>query len=68
MDADKRWAEYRARERVKEKVREVGGSQALIRSNGKDHIEYTAGSQKTIDTRKKARDEIVAALKRPPAQ
>jgi putative FmdB family regulatory protein len=67
MDADKRWAEYRARERVKTKVREVGGNRALVRKNAKDHIEYTAGTQETIDTRKKVRDEIVTALKRPPA-
>lgn len=65
--ADKRWAEYQAREKVKAQVRKVGGNRALIRKNGTDYIEYEAGSQQTIDGRKKVRDEMVSVLKRPPA-
>ncbi len=67
MDSDKRWAEYRARERVKTKVREVGGNRALVRKNAKDHIEYTAGSQTTIETRKKISQELTEVLARPKA-
>jgi|SRR6185369_3218911 len=68
MSADKRWAEYRAREKVKAEVRKVGGNRALIRKNGQDYIEYEAGGQKTVEGRKRVRDEIVSVLKRPPAQ
>lgn len=66
--ADKRWAEYRDREKVKAEVRKVGGNRALIRKNGQDYIEYEAGSDKTIEGRKKVRDELVSVLKRPAAQ
>ncbi len=65
--ADKRWEEYRAREKVKTEVRKAGGNRALIRKNGADYIEYQAGSSKTIEDRKKVRDEMVNVLKRPPA-
>lgn len=67
-DADSRWAEYRARERVKDKVREVGGSRALIRKNGQDYVEYTAGGSKLIEDRKKVNQELTEVLKRPPAK
>jgi putative FmdB family regulatory protein len=66
--ADKRWAEYREREKVKAEVRKVGGNRALIRKNGADFIEYQAGSDQTIAGRKKVRDEIVEVIKRPPAK
>lgn len=65
--ADKRWEEYREREKVKAEVRRVGGNRALIRKNGADHIEYQAGNDNTIKGRKKIRDELVSVLKRPPA-
>lgn len=65
--ADKRWEEYRAREIVKDKVRKVGGNRALIRENGQDYIQYEAGNQQTIETRKKVSSELREVLKRPPA-
>jgi len=65
--ADKRWAEYQDRERVKTQVREKGGSRALIRKHGANYIEYQAGGQQVIDGRKKVRDELMEVLKRPPA-
>jgi hypothetical protein len=65
MDADKRWAEYRAREQVKDKVREVGGNRALIRENGPDYVEYKAGGSQTVETRKKVSQELTEVLKRP---
>ena len=51
--ADTRWAEYREREKVKNKVRQVGGTRALVRSTGEDYVEYSAASPKTIETRRK---------------
>lgn len=66
-DADKRWALYRERERVKDEVRRVGGERALIRKNGQGYVEYQAGGKQTIDTRKKVSQEIREVMKRPPA-
>ena len=55
--ADARWAEYNARDKVKEKVREVGQNRALIRRQGTDegkaYVEYEAGTQTLIEQRKK---------------
>jgi putative FmdB family regulatory protein len=63
--ADKRWEEYRDREKVKEEVRRVGGGRALVRENGQNYIEYRAGGQETIETRKKVSQELTEVLKRP---
>jgi putative FmdB family regulatory protein len=63
--ADKRWAEYREREKVKEKVRERGGSRALNRTdspeiNGnRSYIQYTAIGEKELQGRR----EVVGKLK-----
>ncbi len=65
--AEARWERYNEREKVKSKVREVAGGRTLVRRTGSDYIEYQAGSDKTIEGRKKVRDEIVSVLKRPPA-
>lgn len=51
--ATSRWSEYTARAEVKDKVRTVGGHRALLRRNGQDYVEYEAGTQKLLDTRKK---------------
>lgn len=64
--ADKRWEEYRAREKVKEEVRRQGGDRALVRENGADYIEYRAGGQGTIETRKRVSQELSRVLRRPP--
>lgn len=66
-DADQRWAEYREREKVKTRVREVGGNRALIRKNGQDFVEYQAGNQATVETRKRVSKELTEVLKRPSA-
>lgn len=42
--ADERWAEYRERDKVKKKVREQGGTGALLRSDGDGFVEYDAMS------------------------
>jgi len=47
-----RWQEIRARDAVKEKVREKGGTHALIRRNGTDYIEYEAGGETVIKRRR----------------
>lgn len=59
--ADSRWQEMAARGEVKDKVREVGGSRALIRRTGKDSIEYEAGTDATIARRKALVKEANAA-------
>ncbi len=66
-DADRRWQIYQEREKIKGTVRKVGGNQALIRRNGSNFIEYSAGSQRTIETRKGLATELSNILKRPPA-
>lgn len=50
--AEARWGEYSEREKVKDKVREVGGSRALIRRTSKEAIEYEEGGT-VVETRRK---------------
>jgi len=54
--ADGRWQEYDARAKVKEKVREVGETHALIRrhvtEDGKPAVEYEAGGEKVLKVRR----------------
>jgi hypothetical protein len=52
--ADKRWAEYDAREKAKVQVREASGHRALSRSHGpkNEHIEYKAGGEGLVEARK----------------
>ena len=56
FSADQRWGEINEREKVKKQVREMGGTRALMRRNGKekgqDFIEYTAGNENLIEARK----------------
>jgi putative FmdB family regulatory protein len=58
--AEKRWAEYDEREKVKEKVREVGGHRALHRAHGpgNTHIEYTAAGEGVVKARKQLAGEV----------
>lgn len=58
--AESRWATYRDREKVKQKVREVGGSSALERVDGDGFIDYTAMGQPRMDARAKLVDMAVA--------
>ena len=53
QSAEARWQEHHARDRIKDKVREVGGSRALIRRNGDGFVEYEAGTNNLIEKRKK---------------
>jgi RNA polymerase subunit RPABC4/transcription elongation factor Spt4 len=66
-DADKRWETYQHREKVKKTVREKGGNRALIRKNGENYVEYTAGDQTLVKSRKTLTKELDTILKRPPA-
>lgn len=63
--SEQRWEEYRARDKVKEEVRKVGGDRALIRRNGPDYVEYQAGNRSTVETRKKVSQELSEVLSRP---
>lgn len=60
-DADKRWAEYAERDKVKKKVREVGGSRTLVRTQAPDHIEYHAAGEETLRKRRKLIKDFRAA-------
>jgi putative FmdB family regulatory protein len=56
--AEKRWAEYAERDKVKAQVREVGGTHALNRTNSPEksgqhsYIQYTAIGEKELKERK----------------
>jgi len=56
-DAEKRWGELHARDKVKQTVREKGGHRALIRThgveNGKPYVEYEGGTDSLLEARKK---------------
>lgn len=52
-DADKRWAEYNEREKVKNKVREAVNSHALVRTGTKDYVEYSAAGEDTLSKRRR---------------
>ncbi len=62
--ATARWDEIRARDDVKNKVRSVGNTHALIRTHGdekgKSFVEYEAGGQALIEKRKKIVNDISA--------
>lgn len=53
--AEKRWSQYIARDQLKKKVREVGGTQALIRVDGNGYSEYGA----MLPEVKRARENLV---------
>lgn len=58
--ADKRWAEYAARDKCKEKVREVSGHRALsrVQGPGNKHIEYRSGGEALVENRKKLAEGV----------
>jgi putative FmdB family regulatory protein len=58
--AESRWSTYRERDKVKKQVREVGGSQALIRTNGQNYVEYEAMGEPRKEARSKLVDQAVA--------
>lgn len=63
-DADKRWEEYHARDQVKNKVREVGGTRKLIRKNVQgEGVDYQAMTEGQAQARKTLAKEAVARLR-----
>lgn len=68
--AEGRWGEYDERAKVKDKVREVGGTHALIRrhvteDDGKPAVEYEAGGERVLKTRRKLVQEAKTAVRLP---
>jgi len=53
QSAEARWGELEARKKVKDKVREVGDTHALIRRNGDGYVEYEAGGDPVLEKRRK---------------
>lgn len=55
-DAERRWGEIHARDEVKQKVREKGGTHALTRrqgvENGQPYVEYGAGGEPVLEHRR----------------
>jgi len=56
--AEARWKTLKDRDDVKKKVREVGGTHALVRRAGPDYVEYEAGGKPVVDQRKKLMEEV----------
>ena len=58
--AESRWATYRERDKVKQKVREIGETTALERIDGDGFTDYAAMGQPKVDARAKLVDMAVA--------
>ena len=63
-DADRRWGEIHEREKVKAEARRQGGTEALIRHNSKDYIDYEPMSDAGRIAHFKLAQRASAALKR----
>lgn len=61
-NSEQRWDEIEAREKVKQAVREGGGTRALARRNGQDFVEYTAMTEDRMEKRKAAYKDAKTAL------
>jgi putative FmdB family regulatory protein len=61
-NADKRWAHYRARARVKDQVRAGGGTHKLIRRDLPGETEYEAMTEPVAKARRALAREAVHAL------
>jgi hypothetical protein len=64
-DADKRWEQHRERDVVKNQVRAVGGSPALIRRTAKDgsFVEYEAMSAAGRQVRRTTAKKAIEAMR-----
>lgn len=64
-DSDKRWEQYRERDKVKNQVRQAGNTHALIRQTAKDgsYVEYDALSPVGRETRRTSAQKAVEALR-----
>lgn len=63
-DADKRWDEIHVREKVKAEARKQGGTEALIRHNSRDYIDYEPMSDAGRAAHYRLSERAVAAMKR----
>lgn len=61
--AQERWAMIDKREEVKNEAREQGGTHALIRRTGKDHLDYEPMSETGRNARRKLAKEALQASK-----
>lgn len=57
--AAERWGAYRERDKVKKKVRELGGTGALLRNDGPGFVEYDAMTTEDRTLREKTVDYAV---------
>lgn len=62
--ADSRWAEIHEREKVKAEARKQGGTDALIRHNSKEYIDYEPMSDVGRKAHYSLAERAVAAVKR----
>jgi len=63
--AEERWAMYRERDKVKKKVREAGGTGALVRADGDGFVEYDAMTPGAKTARENLVDYAVTMEKQP---
>ena len=63
--AEQRWGEYRERDKVKKKAREMGDTHALIRVDGDGFTDYEPMTPVGTDARAKLVDHAVALERQP---
>ena len=61
--ASRRWESYQARKKVKDGVRQQGGTHALIRRDGGTFVEYEGMTKEGLDDRKTRAKTTFAALR-----
>jgi putative FmdB family regulatory protein len=61
--ADKKWAEYKERQKVKQAARQQGGTNALIRHNGEGFIDYEPMSDGGVVARRNLADAAIKAMR-----
>lgn len=61
--ADKRWAEYKERHKVKEAARQQGGTGALIRHDGEGYIDYEPMSDGGRVARRNLTDAAISRMR-----
>ena len=64
-DADKRWAQYSERDQVKNQVRKMGDTHALVRRTAKDgsYVEYDAMTTTSRQNRRTVAKKAIEALR-----
>jgi putative FmdB family regulatory protein len=62
-ESDQRWGYLHERNKAKAKAREVGGTKALIRSDGPGYTEYTPMSSQGLEARRRLAKENIALVR-----